>query len=286
MKKIISEIKNYILFLKKDMRLEISLHPLGSERLISESDLILFHIHENPYCIYVKTFPEAYKHCVNLQKKVFDKCCSGSFCGTCYAGVFEYVYPIHDSDLTVGFISVSGYKDKNYNSYIERCSEKFKLPREALHKTIQTLKDETPGKAYIDTLISPLIRMLELAYQKMTDANTDETSNTITEIINYVNRHYAENITLEQISRLFSRSNSCISHSFKKQTGLSFREYLINTRIRSAKSLLIYSDLNISEIAFSVGFNDSNYFSNAFKKYTGLSPGKYKKILRSGSEIT
>ena len=274
MNNIITEIKNYIIFLQKDCDLAITLHPLENEHLISNSELILFNVHENPHCIYVKTFPAAFEHCIYRQKKILEKCKSGAFCGTCYAGVQEYVYPIYDSNSLVGFISVSGYKNKIYRSYIEKCSAKFNIPLESLQKTILSLKNKMPDKIYVDILINPLIRMLELAYIKLSDIKCS--TNIIDDVIKYTNRHYQENITLNQICTIFSKSRSCISHTFKKETGQSFREYLISVRLRAAKSLLLYSNLSISEIAYSVGFNDSNYFSNTFKKYVGLSPSKYK----------
>jgi len=274
MDNIVNEIKNYILFLKKDCNLEITLHPCENENLISNSDLISFNIHENPHCVYVKTFPDAFRHCVSRQKKVMEKCKAGSFSGTCYAGVKEYVYPIYDTDSLVGFISVSGYRNPLYSSYIDRCSEKFDIPRKNLENTILSLKDEMPDKTYVDTLITPLERMLELNYIKSPDIKRH--AGIIDEVIKYVNRHYQENITLEEICKIFSRSRSSISHTFKKETGKSFREYLIQVRLNSAKALLLHSKLSVSEIAFSVGFKDSNYFSNIFKKHIGQSPRKYK----------
>ena len=74
MNNFIAEIKNYILFLKKQCQLEITLHPNGNEQLISESELIYFNIHENSHCIYVKTFPKAHEHCINRQYKINEKC--------------------------------------------------------------------------------------------------------------------------------------------------------------------------------------------------------------------
>ena len=274
MNEIINEIKNYILFLKKQCDIAITLHPLGNEQLISNSELILFNIHENPYCVYVKSFPDAFEHCINRQKKVMEKCMSGSFSGTCYTGVLEYVYPFYDSHSLAGFICVSGYKNENISSYIEKSSAKFNIPRKYLQKTALSLKNEIPDKNYIDTIINPLIRMLELAYSKLSGAK--QTDNIFDEIIRYINRHYQENITLDKICAEFSKSRSSVSHAFKKETGQTFREYLISIRLKAAKSLLLYSNLSISEIAYSVGFNDSNYFSNTFKKYFESSPRKYK----------
>lgn len=79
-----------------------------------------FNIHDNSYCVYVKTFPEAQAHCIEKQCKIREKCRGGSFVGTCYAGVREYVYPIIKKGDVCGFISVSAYKTENADSYIKK----------------------------------------------------------------------------------------------------------------------------------------------------------------------
>ncbi len=272
----IQEIKQYILFLKKQCGLEVTLHPSANEQLISTSELIYFNLHENSHCMYVKTFPKAHEHCINRQHKVMEKCQAGSFCGVCYAGVTEYVYPIYGKDFVVGFICISGYRNEHYQSYIERCAENFDIPLENLQKTALSLKKDMPDKSYIDTLIFPLIRMLELAYLKSAEgyASTDA----VETIIRHINRYYFQNITLNGICREFFLSRSYVSHIFKKTTGKSFREYLIYVRLRAAKSMLCHSRLSITEIAFSTGFRDSNYFSNVFKAHEGVSPRKYRQL--------
>lgn len=270
----IVEIKKYILFLKEELNLEITLHPLGNEQLISSSELIAFNIHENPHCIYIKTFPDAYEHCISRQNKINNKCKTGSFCGTCYAGVFEYIYPIYDGTDVSGFICVSGYRGNNYNSYLEKTSKDFAIPLKNLKKTALCLKDTIPDKNYIDTLIIPLTRMLELAYNKLSCNATQGIY--IDDVIRYINRHYTEDITLSSICSALSISLSSISHAFKKVTGKSFREYLTFVRLRSAKSLLKHSKLSITEISYAVGYNDSNYFSCIFKTHTGMSPRLYR----------
>lgn len=271
----ITEIKNYILFLKEKCNLEITLHTYENEHFISSCELIAFNIHGNPHCIYIKTFPNAFRHCVKRQSKIKDKCKNGSFCGTCYAGVFEYVYPIYDGVSQVGFICVSGYRNDNCNSYIERASKVYSIPIKNLRKTSLSLKNNIPDKAYVDTLITPLLRMLELAYSK--SSYNISNADYVDIVIKYINRHYAENITLNRICTELSCSRSSISHNFKKVTGKGFREYLNSVRLESAKSLLQHTKLSIIEISYAVGFNDSNYFSYIFKSHTGMSPGMYRK---------
>lgn len=119
--------------------------------------------------------------------------------------------------------------------------------------------------------------MLELAYSI---TKSKKETDIIKKAVNYINRNYTQNITLDTVCKVFSCTRSYMSHNFKKETGQGFREYLTSIRIRSAKLLLRYSDLNVTEISDSLGFCDSNYFSLVFKKYTGKSPTEYKKAKR------
>lgn len=273
---LISEIKNYIFFLKNECSLQVSLHSFTNENVISTTELKFFNIHENPYCICVKKIPGAQKHCIERQRGLFSELQSTeSFVNTCYAGVKEYVYPVSDGKEFAGLVFVSGYKSENAVNHYRTLSYKFNCSMADLEKEYKQLKNDMPDKAVVDVMVMPLIRMLELAYMKNEET---EKALTLTEkIIQYTNRNYFRDITLEDICTEFSCSRSHISHLFKKETGKSFREFLTDVRLQVAKSLLKNSRLTVTEIAYSVGFSDSNYFSNVFKSKEGVSPGKYRK---------
>ena len=271
----LEEIKRYILYLRNECNLEVTLHPTKKENLIIPSELISFNIHYNSYCVFVKSFPDALRHCIKRQGQVFDKCSSGSYCGVCYAGAKEFIYPIKRADEIVGFISVGGYRSENAESYIHRASEKYSIPEQQLKALYPSLKAEMPEKEYIDTLIAPLASMIELAYLK--SPQDDDEEDRLDKILRYIKRHHTESITLESISRRFACSRSYLSHNLTKRLGVSFREYLTELRLQDAKSLLENSNLNVTEIALSVGFSDSNYFTNVFKKHLGISPLAYRK---------
>ena len=272
----VKNIKNYILFLKHECNLHITLHPHGNESVITSSELITFNIHDNPYCVFVKSFDGVWQHCVERQDKVREKCKSGSFCGSCFAGVREYVYPLWHKNELLGFISVSGYKSENSESYMQRLSKKYHVPQKALSTAYSSLKQDLPSKKCIDTLILPLCNMLELAYIK-TENNPIAATDPITDILQYIKRYHSQRITLDDICKHFGCSRSYVSHLFKKSVGKGFREYLTELRIEDAKSLLEYSNLTVTEIALSVGFGDSTYFSNVFKNKIGISPSAYRK---------
>lgn len=274
----ITAIKNYIRFLKKEHNLSVTLHINDDSGLAVANELVTFNIHDNSYCAYIKTYPDAWAHCIGKQQKVLKKCASGSFEGVCYAGVKEYVYPILREDKAVGFICVSAYKCPQCDSYINRISDKYAIPKENLNAVYKTLKDD-PGKEQIDILIAPLSNMLELAFIKSVVKSDDE-MDIIEKVERYLKLHRNRDITSADLCEHFSCSRSHISHQFKTATGKSIREYLTELRLADAKSLLRHSELSVTEIAFSVGFSSSNYFANVFKNEFGMTPGAYRKAER------
>jgi two-component system response regulator YesN len=93
----------------------------------------------------------------------------------------------------------------------------------------------------------------------------------------YIEENIAKNITIKDLAGSLNMSISHLQHLLKKSGNLSFKEYLIRVRIDNAKKLLTGSGLNITEIAFASGFNDSNYFSTIFKQKVGVSPLEFKR---------
>ena len=270
-------IRDYILYLIESCGLSVTLHPMNDETLITGSSLMSFNIHDNPYCSYIKSLPNGHIHCLSQQKKVFQQCCKGkeSYCGVCYAGVKEYVYPVSDGDTVIGFISVSSYASTRQDQYIASIAERFGCSAASVSREYRKLKREIPDKKQIDTLILPLCKMLELAYLRETKETEIDSLNE--GICRYIQRNYAIDLTTSMICEQFSCSKSYFSHNFKDYTGKTFREYLVDIRLNYAKQLLKHSNLSVTQISFSVGFNDSNYFSNVFKQKIGVSPLHYRK---------
>lgn len=95
---------------------------------------------------------------------------------------------------------------------------------------------------------------------------------------NYIQNHYQEQITLEQVSDIVGLSSSYFSVLFKKEVGAGFAKYLINIRMDAAKVLLRESTLSVSAICKEVGYNDSKHFTATFEKVAGLKPSAYRKL--------
>ncbi|WP_135555951.1 response regulator transcription factor [Paenibacillus cymbidii] len=99
----------------------------------------------------------------------------------------------------------------------------------------------------------------------------------ILDAVEYIKRHYSEDITLNHLADLVNLSPNYFSALFKKELNMNFSEYMINYRIERAKELLLGTRLLAYEISQRVGFTDGAYFSRTFKKVTGLSPNEYRK---------
>lgn len=86
------------------------------------------------------------------------------------------------------------------------------------------------------------------------------------------------NFGVDEFSEHFAMSRRNVLRKMKGVTGLSINEYIRNTRLKEAYNLLVRGELNVSEVAYSVGFTDPKYFSNCFKKQFGKLPSEVRTV--------
>ena len=91
----------------------------------------------------------------------------------------------------------------------------------------------------------------------------------------YISSNYEKDLNLTDISRMYSLSTTHFGTQFKKVMGVGFKEYLTITRISAAKAMFKSGEKCVSKVAYSCGFNDSNYFIQVFKGIVGITPKKY-----------
>ena len=106
--------------------------------------------------------------------------------------------------------------------------------------------------------------------------NSDEKF--ISRILNYLNEHFINDISIKDIAQKLGCSESYISHVFRKSTGTTPIQYAIRRRIGLAQTLLISTDLPATHIATMVGYSNTNYFINSFSKIVGMTPIRYRKF--------
>ncbi len=96
-------------------------------------------------------------------------------------------------------------------------------------------------------------------------------------VVNYLDKNFAQEISVTEMAKLSSMSYSYFSRFFKKNMHKTFVEYLNFVRVTEAEKLLMTTDLNVTEIGLSTGFANSSYFIKQFKKIKMISPKQYRK---------
>ncbi|MEG2164692.1 MAG: PocR ligand-binding domain-containing protein [Ruthenibacterium sp.] len=95
--------------------------------------------------------------------------------------------------------------------------------------------------------------------------------------VQYLQAHYAEHITLDEMAGRVYLSSAYFSRVFKQETGFTFTAYLNKTRVERSKEMLVHQNIRLTDIALLVGFEDQSYFTKVFKKITGTAPLKYRE---------
>ena len=94
---------------------------------------------------------------------------------------------------------------------------------------------------------------------------------------NYMDEHYIEKITLDDLEAQFFINKYYLLKIFKETYGVTISNYLISRRITRAKQLLRFTQMTIDEVGCAVGMDGAGYFSRMFKKSEGISPKEYRK---------
>lgn len=134
-------------------------------------------------------------------------------------------------------------------------------------------------EATLDSCLHLLFVLLYRGYPDLFPLSVlNDSTYTVIKIQKYIERHYMEDISLEEVSKNFYIDMYYLSHLFKKIVGFTFKEYLILQRISKAKDLLFYARDSITQVAINSGFNNLNHFIRIFKKYIGTTPYQYRKM--------
>ncbi|MDD5687370.1 MAG: AraC family transcriptional regulator [Elusimicrobia bacterium] len=143
---------------------------------------------------------------------------------------------------------------------------------------------ERKGENFREVIKSLLTTFLVLIKRSMSNkekniSSLKEHNPIIDEVLDYIDKHFKEHITLPDLSKQVGYSSYHISRLFKKFTGLSFRELVDNKRVIEAKRILeTDNSKKVISIAYEVGFSDLSAFNRNFKRLTSTIPSLYRKI--------
>ncbi len=143
--------------------------------------------------------------------------------------------------------------------------------KKILFEELLRLKNKNEVESWITQIILPPI------IQKYADKQSAIQINITESVISIIEKEFTSDLTLEMIASKINFHPSYISRVFKKETGLSFSEYLLRYRIKNMKKVLRETNMKIAEIAEMFHYNSSASFIRSFRKVEGMTPGQYRK---------
>lgn len=290
---LINDISNYIKWLKENKQYNITLHLFPIRFKFVMDRLIEFNIHNNPYCLAIKSNADVWNRCVQSQNKILNIKNSEPFFGMCHAGICEFVFPLITQE-NLGFISVTGYCSdfKKAKSRIEHIAHDVCVSQKQLIKQYKlSATTDLPDFEEMKILLNPLCHMVYKLddYTAIYHYDNDNFSNNeefiVNQLISHINRYFSLKLTLENLSRNYHCSKSTMARVFKAHMGITIMEYILQVRMNEAERLLSDTVFSVQEIGEICGFSDANYFSHTFKKHSGLTPTEYRKTHNKQKEL-
>lgn len=140
--------------------------------------------------------------------------------------------------------------------------------------------EDAVGHATLRTLVCDAI----LETVRQIHSPSQKPDHIVAAAIEYLNQHFLEPLSVDKLGEFLGYSRSRTFELFKSQTGLTPKDYLVRARVEKAEELLCQTRRPIIDIAHSVGFNSSQYFSTVFRRYTGQTPAAFRENSEKGDQ--
>lgn len=128
---------------------------------------------------------------------------------------------------------------------------------------------------HLDDYIAYITELMKQACDAVSGRGNHKHQRTVDFMKRYVQEHYSEEITLDDIAEKVFLTRNYLSQIFKQVTGENYNSYITRIRMEKAKEMMLSGKYKLYEIAQLVGYKNNAYFSQQFKKYTGKSPSEY-----------
>ena len=232
----------------------------------------------SPFCKYVRTNPVVEQLCLDSNKEAFETCKKTKlpYTYTCHVGLLETTVPILYGDSVLGYLMFGQYICGSLNDEWPGIQEKclcYGLDVDIVKAAITKTSVEAQGRIFA------CIKLLETcaAYILLEKIATFSKSDISIHLEKYVENNLSGDLSVTNICTNMRVGKSTLNLVTKRYFGKSIHEYIIEKRVERAKKLLAETSRPVQEIAALAGIASKNYFSNIFKKYTGVTPSDYRK---------
>ncbi|WZL82555.1 response regulator [Vallitaleaceae bacterium 9-2] len=141
-----------------------------------------------------------------------------------------------------------------------------------IHTFMRSAQQNYNAITAMEELVYDLVQSLS---QRVGDVSVYNNVTLTAKAKDYIQAHYHEKITLQEVADRLDVSYGHLSKCFSQVETIPFNRYLLETRIKQAKKLMTRGEKTISEIAYAIGIDDPNYFSKCFKRVTNMAPKEY-----------
>lgn len=293
-----ARIADYLSFAEKEYNIQICIKDYcGFVPVNKELDEALqpFLVHTNAFCMYIKSEKAVYHRCLTMIRKMNHRCQreGKTFFGMCHAGLCEYVTPIVSGGSVIGTINIGFFPGKEKLS-LHRirhvCHESETLhENEAIRLFHQSISEPHISPEVLIPTMELISEYLSMTYDTMQSTHRTGTrryQNSMEDTIlshtaEYIRQNFLNHISVAELADFCHCSESHLSHIFKKRMNVNINTYINKVRVEASKNFLVDSDSSISDIAFSVGFNDPNYYSRVFSQLVSISPREYRRRFKN-----
>ncbi|MHB8130014.1 MAG: response regulator transcription factor [Mobilitalea sp.] len=141
------------------------------------------------------------------------------------------------------------------------------------------LANKTVENLAVENLCEVLKEMIDTTTDYQMEEETGSIRSVVKLSVKYVDSNFFEELTLVSLANKFNVESSYFSKIFRQETGSNLMLYIAQKRIDKAKEYMMDSTINLTEIAFMIGYDDYTYFNRVFRKMTGVSPRDYRNEL-------
>lgn len=178
----------------------------------------------------------------------------------------KYIQPLFHNNIIFKNLIV---ENKQFNGYIQNIYDEY---------ITKNIGYELSIKASLFNLLTCLLRNnLDKVFSQKKGQLRSLNLQRVNRILQYIDENYMDEVNIDEISGILKISKFYFCKVFKKMTGKTITEYVNYVRIREAVSLLRETDMSVTDISMTVGFNDINYFSRVFRSFMGKPPTSIRK---------